>query len=213
MRSANSAKVEIALIDIGGAVSLAHHAVAVEAVSDAGGMTHQVEHRGRMIRRNEIERGRAVLGLLLDADLHIGERGNVFRNGIVELDLAFLEQHHRGHRGDGFGHREQAEDGLVGDRRLAHHILDAEGLVIDRLAVLLDQHDGAGDLAGRNLVLEELADLGELVRIEVGACGNIKAAFRARRRCSRQRQQCTADQRAQPIMRPHQPLHGLTAGV
>ena len=46
-----------------------------------------------------------------------------------------------------------------------------KNFVIDRLAVLLDQHDGAGNLAGRHLVLEELADLGELVRIEMRAGG------------------------------------------
>src|SRR3954451_24034266 len=37
-------KVEITRINIGLLVGLAHQAVAVEAVSDAGGMTHQVEN-------------------------------------------------------------------------------------------------------------------------------------------------------------------------
>ena len=66
---------------------------------------------------------------------------------------------------------------LSGDRRLGHHVLHAEGFVIDRLAVLLDQDDRAGDLAGRDLILEELADLGELVLVEMRAGGNIESAF------------------------------------
>ena len=135
----------------------------------------------RPVQRHQFERLAAVVGLLLDADLHVGEGGNVFRDGIVELDLALLDQLHRHDGGDRLGHREQAEDGLVGDRRLGHHVLHAEGFVIDRLAVLLDQDDRAGDLAGRDLVLEELADLGELVLVEMRAGGNIEGAFGAGR--------------------------------
>ena len=103
-----------------------------------------------------------------------------FDDGIVELELALIEQLHRHHGGDRLGHREQAEDGLVRDRRLGDDVLHAEEFVIDRLAVLLDQHDRAGDLAGRDLVLEELADLRELVRVEMRAGRNIESAFARR---------------------------------
>ena len=37
----------------------------------------------------------------------------------------------------------------------------AEALEIDRLAVTLDQDDGAGNFAGRDLLIEELVDAGE----------------------------------------------------
>src|SRR4030081_3592382 len=41
------------------------------------------------------------------------------------------------------------------------------GRLETRLAVLLDQKDRAGDLTGRHLVLEELADPSKLVRVEM----------------------------------------------
>ena len=53
--------------------------------------------------------------------------------------------------------------------------------MIDRLAVLLDQQDGAGNLAGRDLVAEIIADAFEFLRVEMRAGGNIEGAFRAGR--------------------------------
>ena len=136
-----------------------------------------------------------------------------FAIGIVELELALLDQRHRDHAGDGLGHREQAKDGLVGDRRLGDDVLHAEGFVIDRLAVLLDQDDGAGDLAGRDLVLEELADLGKLVLVEMRAGRNVEGAFGAGRRRCRQ-QQRAAGKRAQHIdVNSSRSLPGIRRGV
>ena len=178
-------EIEIAGIDLGVPIGLADQAVAIEAVGDAGGVRHQIVYRHRPVRRHQFERLGAVVGLLLDADLHIGEGRNVFRDGIVELDRAVLDQLHRDDGGDRLGHREQAEDRLVGDRRLADDVLHAEGFVVDRLAMLLDQHDCAGDLAGRDLVLEELADLGELVLIEMRAGWNLVRCLRRARTTSR----------------------------
>ena len=174
-------QVEIARIDICRRVSLAHQTVAIEAIGDAGGMTHQVENGNWPDQRHQLERLGAVLVLLLYADLHIREGGNVLRDGIVELDLSVLDQLHRHNRGDRLGQRRQAEDGLVGDRRLGHHVLHAEGFVIDLLAALPDQDVRAGNLAGRHLILEELGDLLKLGLIEVRSSGNIESAFRAGR--------------------------------
>src|SRR5258707_14734248 len=81
-------KIEFARIDAGVLVSLAHQTVAVEAIGDAGGMTHQVENGNWPDQRHQLERLCAVLVLLLYADLHIREEGNVLRDGIVELDLS-----------------------------------------------------------------------------------------------------------------------------
>ena len=79
--------VEIAVIDLGGGIGLADHAVAIKAIGDAGGLAHQVENRRRPVRRHQFERLVAVLGLLLDADFDVGEGGNVFRDGILEPNL------------------------------------------------------------------------------------------------------------------------------
>ncbi len=69
--------------------------------------------------------------------------------------------------------------------------------MIDRLAVLLDQDDGAGYLAGRHFVLEEVSDLRELVGIEMGAGGNIEGALGAPLRHRQQRKQRAAKCRTQ----------------
>src|SRR6476620_1683806 len=79
--------------------------------------------------------------------------------------------------------------------------------MIDRLSVLLDQEDRAGNLAGRDFVPEELADLLELLPVEMGAGRNIEGALRARQRRSQQ-QQRAACERAQHPMTVHQPLPG-----
>ena len=195
-------KVEFARIEICRRVSLAHQTVAIEAIGDAGGMTHQVENGDGPGQRHQFERLGAVLGLFLHTDLHIREGGNVLRDGIVELDLAVLDQLHRHDGRDRLGQRRQAEDGLVRYRRLGHHVLHAEGLVIDILAALPDQDVRAGDLAGRHLVLEELGYLRKLVLIETRSGGNIERAFGADRRRGRQHQR-TAGERTQQLRRIH----------
>jgi hypothetical protein len=65
--------------------------------------------------------------------------------------------------------------------------------VKDRLAVLLDQDECAGDLAGRDLITEEIADLGKLVLIEMRTGGNIESAFGADRRRRPQHQRATGE--------------------
>ena len=153
-------------------------------------------------RSHQFERLGAVLGLFLNTDLHIREGRNELRNGIVELDLAVLDQLHRHHGRDRLGQRRQAEDGLVRYRRLRRHVLYAKGFVIDILAALPDQDVRAGDLPGRHLVLEELGYLRQLVRIETRAGGNIERAFGADRRRGRQHQDA-AGERAQQLKRIH----------
>jgi hypothetical protein len=64
--------------------------------------------------------------------------------------------------------------------------------MIDRLAVLLDQQDRAGDFSLRNLVTEKVAGARKLLRVEVRARRDIESAFRAGRWRPRNRQQrCT----------------------
>ena len=124
-----------------------------------------------------------------------------FATGSSSLILPSWISVHRDHRGDRLGQRRQAEDGLVCDRRLRHRVLGAEDLVIDRLAMLLDQDVGAGNLAGRDLVLEELGDFRQLLRIEMRAGRNIESAFGMYR--GRSQQQRASRQRAQHMTRIH----------
>jgi hypothetical protein len=67
----------------------------------------------------------------------------------------------------------------------------AEPLEIDRLAMPLDQEDGAGNLAGLRLIIEEVVDARELFRdraapgrgpkseADSGAASAVKTAIRA----------------------------------
>jgi hypothetical protein len=72
----------------------------------------------------------------------------------------------------------QTEDGVIGHRQPGCDIAHAEELVIDRLAMLLDQQNRARNLAVRNLVAEILADALQFLRVEMRAGGKIEAAFR-----------------------------------
>ena len=83
---------------------------AVEAIGDARGMAQQILDRDRALQRLERQRRLAALIRLLDADLHVGKGRNVFRDGIVERELAVLDQHHRGNRRDRLRHRIEPED-------------------------------------------------------------------------------------------------------
>jgi hypothetical protein len=86
---------------------------------------------------------------------------------------------------DGLGHREQAEDCLVGNRRLRHHVLYAEGFVIDWLAVLLDQQDRSGNFPRRHFVTEELAELCQLSLLKCAPAGISKVPSAQAEGCSR----------------------------
>ena len=59
--------------------------------------------------------------------------------------------------------------------------------MIDRLAVLLDQDQRAGNLAGIDFVLEKRGKLRELVLVEMRTGRNVEGAFgRGGRQCRQQ---------------------------
>jgi hypothetical protein len=57
--------------------------------------SQQVLDGNRAIERFQHQRRLSVLIALLDADFYVGEGRNVFCNGIVEREIAVLDQHHR----------------------------------------------------------------------------------------------------------------------
>jgi hypothetical protein len=125
---------------------------------------------------------------VLAANPDVGEGGKIFRDRVVKPKLAFVDQLHRHEARDRLAHRKQAEDGIIGHRQLGRDIAYAEEFAIDRLAVLLDQQDRAGDFSLRDLVAQIVADTLKLLRIEMRARGNIEGTFRASRRRGRDRQ-------------------------
>ena len=107
--------VEIAEIDA--VIGRLDQPVAIEAVGDAGGVQQQILDIDRPARRHQVEHRLAGVVLALDADLHVGKGRNVFADGIVERDLAAIDQHHRRHAGDGLGDRMDREDRIRRHRR------------------------------------------------------------------------------------------------
>ena len=74
-------------------------------------------------------------------------------HGLVERDAAFLDQHHEGHARERLGHRIDAEDGVVFDRRLALEIGKALHGRMDDLAAAIDQELRARETAGIDVAL------------------------------------------------------------
>jgi hypothetical protein len=99
--------------------------------------------------------GRIHLG---DADLLLGESGQVLGDGIGENDLPLFRQHHRRDGHEGLRHRVEAEDGVLRHRRAARRIAGAEGLEVGDAALARDDRDGAGKLLRLDLRLQRLPD-------------------------------------------------------
>ena len=102
------------------------------------GVTHQIRHGHRPVRRDQ---------RVASLHLNVLELGDVVRYRVVKFQLAFINQHERCGRGHGLGHRPDAEDrvGLHRCRRIGGAL--AVGLEMRDLAVLGDEHHRAGDLA------------------------------------------------------------------
>ena len=93
---------------------------------------------------------------LLDSNLEVLELRQILGNRCQDIELALFGQHHRRHAHDRFGHRGDAEDGVGPHGKLLFAVAVTEGAKISHLALALDQHDGAGNLAGIDIALEGL---------------------------------------------------------
>ena len=152
-------------------------------------MAHQVLDRHRPFGRDQLQRRLAVGTRLLLADFDVLEGRDVLGDRIGERQLALLEQHHRRHRGDRLGHGIDAEDRILGHRRLLLGVEAAHGLEVGDLAVPRDEQDGAGDRALGDVGLERVGDrlqaLGGSPTLSGGVVGSGSATRRARRGAGR----------------------------
>ena len=125
-------------------------------------MPEQVVHgrsRGRgdgLIRRLA---GRGVR--LRDAHLHLREGRQVLRDGIAEDDATFLDEHHGGDRHERLGHRVDAEDRVLPERRAASRIARADRVEIGDFSLAGDQRHRAGQLLLLDLAAQRLLDAGQ----------------------------------------------------
>ena len=130
-------------------IKLLHRGVAGMVVGDARGVAQQVLDRHRPPQRHQIE-----LAIGVDADLLVGKFRNVFGDGFVEQELAVLEQHHDADRNDRLGHREHAEQAVVGHRRGSRRALVAQCVEPADLAAPGHHHGHARDGALVDIALE-----------------------------------------------------------
>ena len=150
--------VQLVIENIGVHVRRLHQHVAEEAVGETGRVAQQVLNRHLPLRVDQFELRLAVFALAFNADFHVFECRDVLRNRILEHDLALLEHHHDRDRGDRLGHGVDAEDRILGHRRLGFGIEHADGLEIRNLAVTHDHRDSARDGALRAFGAQPLGD-------------------------------------------------------
>ena len=89
----------------------------------------------------------AAIVVLRCEHLHTSKLGQMHFNGIVELKLALVPEHHQRRASHRLGHREYAEDRVCLHRHLIFDVLEAHGLGHKNFAILRDRYDGAGELA------------------------------------------------------------------
>ena len=89
-----------------------------------------------------------------------GEGGPIGRHGLIEIDQPALRQlHDRRGGNDHLGQGGEVEDRIDGHRRLAWRDgPKAEGLAIDDAPADADHDDGAGNMAGLDLIANDAGD-------------------------------------------------------
>lgn len=94
-------------------------------------------------------------------DPGIGERWNVFGNGIIQSELSFFHQHHHCRADDGFCHGGYAEEVVRPHRDPGIDIAVTEGFVIDDFAIPDDHHHRAAELSVVDMLFDEGIDPAE----------------------------------------------------
>ncbi len=149
--------VEMPLENIGIHVGLLDQIAADIVIGNTGGLTQQILDVHRPVRRFELEDFGTAFRFGFVADLNLGKGRNVFRNRIGQRQLSLFDQHHRRQVGNRLCHRMKCKDGVRRHRPLGGDVTNAEAFEIDRPAMLLDQHDHAGKLSGRDFILEKFS--------------------------------------------------------
>src|SRR5262249_5460637 len=114
----------------------------VPVVGQAGSVRKQVLY-------GDFPRGRNRIGVAAAGRLHenfgVLEFGKVFRNRVLQLELALFIEHHDGQAGNRLGHGADAENGVRAHRLVGFAVQRALRFEIDDLAVTRHQRNRAGD--------------------------------------------------------------------
>ena len=98
--------------DVGLAVRRVDVASFLKTVGEAAGVAKHIDDAHRRCRWARDERHIAAAR---NEHAKLGEFRDIFGDGVGQRDLALFDQLHERDRGDRFGHRGDAEDGIVGD--------------------------------------------------------------------------------------------------
>ena len=135
--------------DLGLAIGGIDIAALLEAIGEPRGVAQQVHDQHRPRRRTGQE-GRVRTG---HEHAEVLPFRNVFVHGLVQRDAAFLDQHHEGDARERLGHRIDAEDRVVLDRRLALEVGKTLHGRMNDLAAAIDQELRSREAAGIDITL------------------------------------------------------------
>ena len=172
--------VEIGFEQTGIRVELPHRAVAVEAIGDARGVAQQVLDGDRTVERLELQPGLPSSPGFSTPTLVSANAGMYFERGSSSLSLPSSTSIIAATEVIGFDIEYRRKMVSAAHRNFGGDVAQAKTLEINRVAVLLDQNDGAGNLALSDLVAEIIADPRQLLRREVRR-NPIRRSLRVRR--------------------------------
>ena len=139
----------------------------VKAVGETGGVGEQVPNLYRFFERF----GHRFQGRSAAINAGVGEGRDETAHRILEFESAFLVQHHRGHGGDGLGHRVDAKQGVVLDGLAGFHIALAVPAEMGDLAGPTDQDQPAGQQSIIHVAGEIGINSGESLGVETDVSG------------------------------------------
>ena len=155
-------------------VHFLHRAGAAEFVGEPGRMAQQVLDGDGSRRRHPLD-----LSIPLHRDLKIRELGKVLADRIAQQEPSFFPQHHRGDRGDGFGHGINPENGVLRHRLGGGRIAPAEALEIADPPATRDERHRAGQSSAFNFAAHH--------RTQARESGGGEPDLLGRRKCQRGR--------------------------
>src|ERR1035437_10550152 len=137
----------------------------VEIVKAVGQSTHvgqEVVYSHRLDRRH----GHGVFRRATLPHARFLQRVDPLADLVGEIEVALFVEHHHRDRGDGFGHRVDAPDGVVRDLEFLFPVPVSTLVAPDELATARPRRDPAGEMAIVHVTIEGWFDAREAARGE-----------------------------------------------
>jgi hypothetical protein len=121
-------------------------------------MRQQVANGDRPLRRPRLVSGVRFVELRDDDGVLV--LGQVFRDIVIELQLALVDEHHDRRRRHRLGHRRDVEDRVLGHRHVPRDAHLAERLVVEHAVATDDRDYDAGHVAPGDRLLQVAGERG-----------------------------------------------------